>query len=84
VVTSSSSGTIEALELLFFSPPRHSVSRILEPSCSSGSDQFDDWPKANDTTVSVYVALSADASSSRISIVNAMHDDRASHIDISS
>jgi hypothetical protein len=71
VVTLSSSDTEEALELLFLSPPRDSVSHISEPSYSSGSDQFDDWPEANDIAVSVYVALIADASSSRISTVNA-------------
>jgi hypothetical protein len=61
VVTLSSSGTEEALELLFLSPPRDFVSHISEPSYSSGSDQFDDWPEANDIAVSAYVALIADA-----------------------
>jgi hypothetical protein len=59
VVTLSSSGTEEALELLFSGPPHDSISHVSEPTCSSDSDQFNDWPEANDTAVSVYVALTA-------------------------
>jgi hypothetical protein len=78
VVTLSSSSTEEALELLFLSPPRDPVSHFSEPSCSSGSDQLEDWPKVNDTTVSVYVALTADVSNSCTSTVNAPRDERKS------
>jgi hypothetical protein len=84
VETLSSSGTEEALEMLFLDPPHDTVSHVSEPSYSSGSDQFDDWPKANDMVVSVYVILTADASSSRILIVNAPHEDQESLTDISS
>jgi hypothetical protein len=84
VVTLSSSSTEEALELLFLSPPRDPVSHFSEPSCSSGSDQLEDWPKVNDTTVSVYVALTADVSNSCTSTVNAPRDERKSCADISS
>jgi hypothetical protein len=68
VVTLSSSFTEEALELLFSGPPHNSVSRVSEPSCNSNSDQFDGWPEANDTSASVYVALTRDALSSRADI----------------
>jgi hypothetical protein len=44
VVTLSSSDTEEALELLFLSPDRNPVSHVYEPSLSSGSDQYEDWP----------------------------------------
>jgi hypothetical protein len=71
VVTLSPSDTEQALELLFPSLTHDSISRISEPSSSSGSDQFKDWPKANETMVSAYVALTVDASSSCTSIVNA-------------
>jgi hypothetical protein len=84
VVTLSSSSTEEALELLFLSPPRDPVSHFSEPSCSSGSDQLEDWPKVNDTTVSVYVALTADVSNSCTSTVNAPRDERKSCADSSS
>jgi hypothetical protein len=73
VVSLLSSDTEEALELLFLSPPHDPVSHISEPSCSSSSDQFEDWPKANDTVASVYVALTMDASISRTLTVNALH-----------
>jgi hypothetical protein len=75
VVTLSSSGTKEALELLFLSPHHDLVFHVLEPSCSSGSDQFNDWPEANDTAQSVYVALTANASSSHILTVNALRNE---------
>jgi hypothetical protein len=84
VVTLSSSGTEEALELLFLGPPRDSVSHIWKPSYSSSSDQFDDWPEANDTSASVYVAFTTNALTSCISTVNALHGDQESRADISS
>jgi hypothetical protein len=69
VVTLSSSDTEEALELLFSSPPCDPVSHVLEPSCSFGSDHFKDWPEANNTAASVYVALTVNASGSCTSTV---------------
>jgi hypothetical protein len=83
VVTLSSSVTEEALEQLFSGPPLDPVSHVLKPPCSFDSDQFNDWPKANDIVVSVYVALIVDASSSRISTVNAQLSDQESCADIS-
>jgi hypothetical protein len=84
VVTLSSSDTEENLEQLFPSLPRDSVSHALEPFSYCYSDQFKDWLEANDMAVSVYVALTIDASSSRTSTVNVPHDDRTSFTDGSS
>jgi hypothetical protein len=72
VVTLSSSDTEEALDFLFMRPVHGSSSRLLEgdalePSSSSGSDLFEDWPKANDMAASVYVVLTAEGPSSRVS-----------------
>jgi hypothetical protein len=53
VVALWSSDTKEALELLFLSSPRGPASRVSEPSSGFGSDQFEDWPKANDAALSV-------------------------------
>jgi hypothetical protein len=87
VVTLSSSDTKEALELLSLSPDRgvsSQPSRVgggggnaQEPSSGSnfGSDLFEDWPKANDMAVSIYVALTAE-SSSQAPIANALHNER--------
>jgi hypothetical protein len=71
VMILSSSDTEEALELLFLSPPRNLISRVSEPSTSFSSNQFEDWPEANDIVASTYIALTADALSSRILMVNA-------------
>jgi hypothetical protein len=46
VVTLSFSDTEEVLELLFPNPDHDLVSRVSEPSSCSGSDLFEDWPKA--------------------------------------
>jgi hypothetical protein len=46
---------------------------VREPSSSSGSDLFKDWPEANNMAVSVYVVLTAEASSSLVSMVDAPH-----------
>jgi hypothetical protein len=73
VVTLSSSDTEEALELLSLSPACGPYSRLSEPSSSSDSDLLEDWPEANDISVSVYIALITDASSSRTSAINAPH-----------
>jgi hypothetical protein len=56
----------------------------LEPSSCSDSDFFEDWPEANDTVASVYVALTVDASSSHASTIDASCGDRESHGDSSS
>jgi hypothetical protein len=84
MVTLSSSDIEEALELLFSSPDHDHVSQVSKPSSCSGSDLFEDWPKANDTTASVYVALTADASCSHASTADAPCGDRESHTDSSS
>jgi hypothetical protein len=79
VVSLSFSDTEEALELLFFRSDRDPVSRVSEPSSCSSNDLIDDWPEANDMTVSVYVALTVDASSTCISTANAPCGDREFH-----
>jgi hypothetical protein len=84
VVTLSSSYTKEALELLSLSPARGPHSQLSGLRSSSGSDLFEDWPEANDMAASVYVALTADALSSRTSIVNVMRGDQKSCADGSS
>jgi hypothetical protein len=84
VVTLSSSDTEEALELLFLSPGHDLVSRVSEPSSCSDSDLFEDLPEANDTVVSVYVALTVDTLSSCTSTANAPCGDRESRADSSS
>jgi hypothetical protein len=81
VVTLSSSDTKEALELLSLNPARGPHSALLKLRSSSGSDLFDDWPEANDMAVSIYVALTTDASSSRASTVNALHYAQKSCVD---
>jgi hypothetical protein len=79
VVTLLSSDIEEALELLSLSPTHGSPSRPSDPYSSSGSDLFKDWPGANDMAASVYIALSADALSSRASTTTAPHDGQESH-----
>jgi hypothetical protein len=84
VVALWSSDTEETLELLLLSSPRGPASRVSEPSFGFGSDQFKDWPKANDATLSVYVSLTVDVSRSRTSPLNDPHVDQESHSNISS
>jgi hypothetical protein len=84
VVALSSSNTEEALELLFLSPPRSPASCVSEPSSGNDSDEFEDWPKANDAIVCVYVALTVDFLRSRTLPANALHIDQESRADISS
>jgi hypothetical protein len=84
VVTLSSSDTEEAIELLSLTPARGPHSPLLELRSSSSSDLFKDWPKANDMAVSVNVVLTADASSSRASMVDAPHYTQKSYADVSS
>jgi hypothetical protein len=81
VVTLSSNYTEEAIELLYLSPARGPHSQLSELRSRSGSDLFDDWPKANDMVTSVYVVLTAYALSSRVSIVSAPHCARKSCAD---
>jgi hypothetical protein len=63
---------------LSLSPARGPHSPLLELRSSSDSDSFNDWPEANDMAVSVYIVLTADASSSRASMVGASHCTRKS------
>jgi hypothetical protein len=84
VVALSSSDTEEALKLLFSCPPHGPVSQVSEPFSGSGSDQFEDWPKANDMAASAYVALTTDVLRSHTTTVNAPHGDRVSRANISS
>jgi hypothetical protein len=72
-VVDISSSDIEALlESLFLSPARHSpVSHSRE---SSTANSFKNWPKPNDMAPSVYIALSADASSSRMPAIDVPRD----------
>jgi hypothetical protein len=81
VASLSSSHTEEALELLSLSPARGPHSPLSKLHSSSSSDSFDDWPKANDMAASVYVVLTADASSSHMSTVGAPHCTRKSLAD---
>jgi hypothetical protein len=37
----------------------------LSSSLSAGSDWFEDWPEANDEAASIYIALTAEPSSSQ-------------------
>jgi hypothetical protein len=74
MVHPSSSDTKEALDLLFLSPIHGPHSPVLNLCLGSDSDAFEDWPKANDMAASVYVALTADASSSRVSTVDNLCD----------
>jgi hypothetical protein len=78
VVSLSSSDIEEALEFLSLCPARGPHSPLSELYSCSGSDLFDDWPKANDMAVSVYVALMTDALSSRASAFSAPHCTRKS------
>jgi hypothetical protein len=76
VVTIYSSDTEEALELLSLGPCRNLASQVLggnihETSASSGSDLFEDLPMAKDMAASIYVMLTAEASSSLISTADA-------------
>jgi hypothetical protein len=74
VVNLSSSDIEEAFDLVFLSPVHGPHSPTLNPRSGSNSNVFDDWPEVNDMAASVYVALTADASSSRVSTVDALCD----------
>jgi hypothetical protein len=78
VVNPSSSDTAEALDLLFSGAAHVHHSPASNPFLDSDSNMFEDWPKVNDMTTSVYVALTADASSSHASTVDAQCDIRES------
>jgi hypothetical protein len=89
VVTLSSSDSEEALEVLSLSPAHDLTSQlsegdVLEPSSNSGSDLFEDWPKANNMSASIYVALTAEASSSRASMADAPRGEQRTHTGSSS
>jgi hypothetical protein len=70
MVNPSSSDTEEVLDLLFLSPARGHHSLALNLHLGSDSDAFEDWLKANDMAASVYVALTTDALSSRVSTID--------------
>jgi hypothetical protein len=52
---------------------------VREPSSSSGSDLFEDWPEANDMAVSIYVALTAEALGSLVPTADAPRGRQKSH-----
>jgi hypothetical protein len=88
VVTLSSSDTEEALNFLSLSHDHGLSSHFLggdarEPSLSSGSGLFEDWSKANDMAVSVYVALTVEGLCSLASMTNASHGRQKTHADSS-
>jgi hypothetical protein len=72
VINLSSSDTEEALELLSLSPARGPHSPLSNIHSSSDSALFEEWPEATNMVASVNVALTAYASSSLASTVNAM------------
>jgi hypothetical protein len=72
MVDLSSSDTEEVLELLSLSPACGYHSPLSNLRSSSDSDLFEDWPEANDMAASVYVALIADALSSRVSTADSL------------
>jgi hypothetical protein len=76
MVDVSSSDTEDLLNSLFLSPACNSLS--LRGCASSDADSFKSWPQVNNMAASVYVALSADASSSRKPAIDAPHDNRRS------
>lgn len=59
------------------------LSPFSESSLGSGSDQFEDWPKANDTAASVYIASTMDVLSFRTSMVTMPRGDQESRVDSS-
>jgi hypothetical protein len=72
VLDLSSSDTGALLDSLFMSPAcGYLVSR---PHTSSDCDSFEYWLESNDMFVSVYVALSVDASSFHTPMVSGLHD----------
>jgi hypothetical protein len=64
MVDLSSSDTEEVLELLPLSPTHGYPSLLSDLRSGSDSELFEDWSEANDMVASVYIALTADASSS--------------------
>jgi hypothetical protein len=65
MVNLSSSDSEEALELLSLRPAHGYHSPLLNIRSSFDCELFKDWPEAIDMAASVYIALIADASSSR-------------------
>jgi hypothetical protein len=80
----SSSDTEEVLELRPLSPARGYHSPLSNLRSSSDSELFEHWPEANDMVASVYIMLTAYASSSRALTTDSMRDGRKSRADISS
>jgi hypothetical protein len=77
VVDVLSSDTEDLLNSLFFSPACDSPS--LCRRASSDANSFESWPEVNNMAASVYVALSADASSSCKPAIDAPRNNRRSH-----
>jgi hypothetical protein len=77
VVDVSSSDIEDLLNSLILSPTCDSPS--LHRSASSVADSFESRPEVNNIATSVYVALSADASSSHKPMIDAPHDNQRSH-----
>jgi hypothetical protein len=80
VVNLSSSDTKEALDLLFLSLAHGPHSSASNPRSGFDSDMLEDWPKVNNMAATAYVALTADASSSRASTIDTVCDVRGSCI----
>jgi hypothetical protein len=70
MVKLSSSDTKQALNLLFLSAARDSHSPVSNLCSGSDSGAFKDCPESNDMAASVYVVLTADASSSHASLAD--------------
>jgi hypothetical protein len=82
VVDLSSSDTEALLDSLVVSLAR--ASPVSRPYMGSNCDSFEDWPEVNDMATSVYTTLSADASSSRVPMIDALRDGRRSCVGDSS
>jgi hypothetical protein len=76
VVDLSSSDTEALLDSIFVSPACDSL--VSRPCTGSDGDSFEDWPKAIDMVVSVYIALRVDALSSCVPIVGVSRDGQKS------
>jgi hypothetical protein len=76
-VVDLSSSDIEALlDSLFVSPACDSL--VSHPRMGVDGGSFEDWTKANDIAVTVYISLSVDALSSQVPTVDAPHDGQKS------
>jgi hypothetical protein len=78
MVALSSNDIEKALELLPLSPARGYHSPLSNLRSSSNSDLFEDWPEANDMAASVYVVLTANASSWHASTTDSLRGSQMS------